>query len=280
MSAVHGGARSASAMEFRSKGPLVAGVQDLGAGLARWRLWTSLAWEDLQQRYRRTLLGLVWVTLSFAAFILVKAVIFGRFADDPDFSFAIHLTAGYLAWQFIAGVSTDGCSVFISSANWIRGLRMPLSVFVFQSVSRNAVVAVYCLAVLVAVLAWERKPFSPAMLLAAPAFAAFLVNGVWVQLLLGTLTARHRDLMPLVQTVMRIMFFLTPIIWVPSAMGRLGAYVDWNPLLHYVEIFRQPFQEGRVDLFHWGVVGAITAGGYVVAFFVFALYRRRIIYWA
>ena len=43
-------------------------------------LWTSLALEDLRDRYSRTALGLLWIVVSFALFVAVKIVVFGQLA--------------------------------------------------------------------------------------------------------------------------------------------------------------------------------------------------------
>src|SRR3546814_13953213 len=59
----------------REPGPL---WRDWREAFGRMPLWSALAVEDLRDRYRRTSLGLAWVVLSFAAFVLVKVAIFGQ----------------------------------------------------------------------------------------------------------------------------------------------------------------------------------------------------------
>ena len=41
-------------------------------------LWLNLALEDLRDRYRRTVLGVAWIAISFALFVGVKVLVFGR----------------------------------------------------------------------------------------------------------------------------------------------------------------------------------------------------------
>jgi len=51
------------------------------------------------------------------------------------------------------------------------------------------------------------------MLLALPGIALILLNGLWVSLLLGLISARFRDLLMIVGSIVQVMFFMAPIFW-------------------------------------------------------------------
>ncbi|MEA2755782.1 MAG: lipopolysaccharide transport system permease protein, partial [Aliidongia sp.] len=51
---------------------------DLYRGLRAWRLWTMLGWNDIRLRYRRSVLGPFWMTLSMAIFIVTLGLIYSR----------------------------------------------------------------------------------------------------------------------------------------------------------------------------------------------------------
>ncbi|MCR9260204.1 MAG: ABC transporter permease [Pseudomonadaceae bacterium] len=254
-------------------------LSDLWKGVTQWRIWTALAMEDLRRRYHRAAIGLLWVTLSFCAFIVVKALVFNRFAGSLEFSFAIYLALGFLLWQFMNGVVTDGADVFVSASNWIKGVPMPLSTFVYQSIVRNLVVAGYSSLVIGMLLLYEGHALSWGALLALPALVVLVFTSIWVELLLGVVSARYRDVKHLIQTIMRILFFLTPVLWVPSVMGRLGEYTYWNPFANFIEIVRMPLLTGSVDSFHWIYVCLFSVLGAVVSVIVFMFSRHRIVYW-
>ena len=40
------------------------------------RFWLGFAWEDIKTSYRRTFFGVLWITITFLAFVGVKALIF------------------------------------------------------------------------------------------------------------------------------------------------------------------------------------------------------------
>jgi lipopolysaccharide transport system permease protein len=108
----------------------------------------------------------------------------------------------------------------------------------------------------------------------------FLINAVWVKLFLGVICTRFRDLTHLVNTVMRVMFFLTPIIWLPEQLGeRVMQFLWWNPFAHFIWIFRTPILDGDPAVESWIYVGVVTVVGWVLALTAFSLFRKRIVFW-
>ena len=66
------------------------------------------------------------------------------------------------------------------------------------------------------------------------------MTGFAISVILGIICARYRDIPPIVQSVMQVAFFLTPIFWRPQDLGGRAILIDFNPFHHYVEILRGP----------------------------------------
>ena len=77
-------------------------------------------------------------------------------------------------------------------------------------------------------------------LLAVPGLVLLCMNGVWTGLLLGLVSARFRDVPPIVESVVRILFFVTPVIWMPEFLPERIALLTWNPFFHFLEVVRAP----------------------------------------
>ena len=259
---------------------MFGGVVDIARGVGFWSLWSALAWEDIKTTYRRSIFGVAWVTLSFLAFIFVKILIFTPFmgGDNAEY-FTVYLTLGFLIWQFITQLVISAPVVFLQAESWIKNDPLPFSLFVFQSMSRATFNFLLTCIVAVIVLVWYQWPVTPMALMAIPATISTLFNAIWVYLLLGVICTRHRDFSHLVQTVMRFMFFLTPIFWLPEALGPLMEYLWWNPFAHFIWIFRSPILDGDIAMVSWIYVGYVTLIGWTVTLFVFTRYRQRIVYW-
>jgi ABC-type polysaccharide/polyol phosphate export permease len=106
-----------------------------------------------------------------------------------------------------------------------------------------------------------------------------MLSGVWVGVMLGALSARFRDVPPIVGSILQIAFFLTPIMWLPSALSDRAAFVYLNPFYYLVEIVRMPLLGKTPELSIWLVVIGMNCVGTLVALFFFARYRERVAYW-
>ncbi len=122
-------------------------------------------------------------------------------------------------------------------------------------------------------------------LLALPAFALLMVNGMWMSLLFGIVSTRFRDVPPIIGSVMQLVFYVTPIVWQFQVLsnnphiGEKARIVELNPFLHYVEVLRGPLLGQPFDRTHWAVVIGCTVVGWLVTLAFFRNYRARISYW-
>ena len=100
-------------------------------------------------------------------------------------------------------------------------------------------------------LYWKPTPWAPVCLTALPALLIYAVTSVWLAAILAPLCARYRDLFHAVQTSMRLIFFATPILWMPSSSGRLMLLAKLNPISHFVAIVRDPLMYDRFPADSW-----------------------------
>ena len=63
------------------------------------------------------------------------------------------------------------------------------------------------------------------------------------------------------------------------AVAERARIAEINPVLHFVEIIRQPLLGRDIVWHHWIVVGAITVVGCVAALVCLRNYRSRVAYW-
>lgn len=90
-------------------------------------------------------------------------------------------------------------------------------------------------------------------LLVVPALILAIANAMWVGLLLGTLCTRFRDIPQIVQSLMRVAFFVTPVIWIPAQLGTREHLALWNPFTYFVELIRAPLLGQVPPPLTWGL---------------------------
>jgi len=246
------------------------------SGFKQTSIWSHLALTDIQALYKRSVIGMAWVGLSFALFIGVKIVVFGSIAAGEADYFAIWLTVGFWLWTFIRNMVTDGCRAFLGARGWILSRNLPLSTYVFQSIMRAFINFLFSLPVIVLVMiAFKWWPTLDWFWI-LPGLLFLILNGVWSTLLLATLCTRYNDLLHLVVTVMLVLFFLTPILYLPEQLGDSAYLLQYNPFTHYLAIVRDPIMGLGVPFLSWIVVISLTTFGFIMSFITFQMLGRRV----
>jgi ABC-2 type transport system permease protein len=262
-------------------------AEDLRVGWQQRQLWGHLGWQDIRQRYRRSVLGPIWITISMAVTAIALGILYaGLFGNELSVQLP-YILVGFIVWAFISGCIVEGADVFISNEGLIKQLPAPLSIHVYRLVWRQMLFFVHNLAVYAIMLVVFPQPLTWRSLTAVVAFVLLAVNGAWVALLFGIVTTRFRDLTPITQSIVQLMFFLTPIVWIYGdlvnsanpAIAERARLVEFNPFLHFIEIIRQPMLGQDQVLRHWIVVLVITVVGWALTLVALRRYRSRISYW-
>ncbi|MCV2488571.1 ABC transporter permease [Geodermatophilus sp. YIM 151500] len=260
---------------------------DLGGGWRQRQLWGHLGWQDIKQRYRRSVLGPIWITISMAVTAVALGILYaGLFGVDLAVMLP-HVLVGFIVWGFISGAILEGADVFIANEGLIKHLPSPLSVHVYRLVWRQTLLFAHNMIVYVVMLLVFPQDLDATLLLVLPAFLLLMLNGAWVALLAGVITTRFRDLVPITQSIVQLMFFLTPIVWIyedllnspNAAIAERARLAEFNPFLHFVEFIRRPLLGQEQELRHWIVVLAITVVGWALTMVVVRRYRSRVSYW-
>lgn len=278
-------------------------IADLRGGLQERQLWSHLGWQDIKQRYRRSVVGPLWITLSMAVTAIALGLLYSQLFGLQISTFLPYITVGFIVWNFMLGCLVEGTETFISNEGLIKHLPAPLSLYSLRTVWRQTLLFAHNLLVYVVIVAiffgrlstdYKIVPEGDVqpgldwtMLLAVPAFALLAVNGVWVCLLFGIIATRFRDIPPVINALTSLLFFVTPIVWTTDILTRFsGGTGGWriliaelNPLYHYIEIVRAPLIGSVQSWHHWAVVGGLTLIGWGLALLVLRNYRSRVSYW-
>ena len=253
---------------------------DISHGLVDWRVWLLLGMNDIRQRYRRSRLGQFWITLAMATTIVSLGFLYAFLFKQPLEKYLPYLGTSFVVWGLISGIVLDSCLVFIGSEGFLRQVPMPKSVFVHRMLVRNVVTFGHNLIILPPLYIVFGVMPSWTWLVAVVGFVVFLLNGIWVALFLGTISARFRDMPQTVASIMQIAYFLTPIMWQRTLLPpKYRHLAELNPFQAFMSIVRDPLLGQMPPVISWEVVGVVTLAGFAVTTIFFSRFRARIVYW-
>jgi ABC-type polysaccharide/polyol phosphate export permease len=256
-----------------------AAWDDLIEGMSRSWMWSAMAMQDIKLRYRGSVLGPFWLTISMIVMIVAIGLIYARLFNMDVGRYLPFLTVGLVTWQFVSSLITDGCHAFLSSQHVISQVRLPFSVHVWRSVCRNLIILAHNMVIVPFVLAIFGVSIGWNVLTVIPALAVLTINGVWVSILMGMLSARYRDVPPIMVNFVQVAFFITPVFWPAEALGHWTPYLVLNPLFAAIDVVRAPLLGAAPLPYSWSVLLVMTMLGCAGTFALFVKFRPRIAYW-
>lgn len=254
---------------------------DLQLGFSSSSCWFTLAWQEIKQRYRRSLLGPFWITLSTGVMIGAMGPLYGKLFDIDVTVYFQYLSVSIVFWTFLSTAIIEGCTVFIASEGYIKQVNLPFSGYVLKMLFRNILFLAHNFAIIILVLAFLPPIDYSQMWLLPLALLIVFFNLFFFALMLGLICSRYRDIPQIITNIMQVMFFLSPIMWKPEMIGGNSQnIVRLNPIYHLIEILRAPLLgavENHIESFV--ICLALLVMNAVISMIVFTKYRARIPYW-
>lgn len=253
---------------------------DICEGLKSWRIWLLLAWQEVKLRYRRSTLGPFWITISMAVTIYSMGLLYGRLFRMDLATYYPFLATGILGWNLISLIINDATMTFVNAEAFIKQMKQPYSVFMFQSVSRNFIIFFHNILVLLPLIIFFHLTINWHTLFFFISLFVLWINAVAYSTILALLGTRFRDIPILVSSLIQVVFFLTPIMWSPGILPEQYHFiVNYNPFAQFMELFRNPLLGMWPSNYAIMISLGFTLLGLLGAFIIFVQYRSRIAYW-
>jgi ABC-type polysaccharide/polyol phosphate export permease len=259
---------------------MMAGVSDLKEGLVEWRIWHLIGAGDLRRRYSRSKIGQFWLTLSTGISILIMGFVWALLFKSPLADMLPHMAVSIILWQFIAGIIADSTNIFKANSHMLLSQKMPCSILVYASVYRNFLTFLHNLVIIPIIFVVFLIPVKLQIFLIFPGLVLFIITSVWLSYLLAALCARFGDLSNIVNSIMQLAFYVTPVIWKPDLISEDYKWIIWcNPFSYFLNIMRSPILGVPFSTHEWGVAALITFVGLLFSLIFIGKYRRQILYW-
>jgi lipopolysaccharide transport system permease protein len=252
---------------------------DVNEGVKLWHLWGTLGWNEILQRYRRSTLGPFWLTASMAVMVIALGVVYAELFRQRIEDFITLFCVGMLVWTLIASYLTESGTLFTASESYIKQISLPFSVYVFRSGWAKLIIFAHNFVIYFGVLIYFRIWPGSVALLAILGLLLVVLNGAFASLTIGMVSARFRDIPQVINSVVQILFFLTPVFWKPDSLKGHAYITEYNPFFHLLQIVRGPLLGELPTAANYIVVLFITILNAALALYLFSRFRGRIAYW-
>lgn len=243
-------------------------------------MWSLLGWYDIKQRYRRSLIGPFWITISTGVMVGSIGLLFSVVLRVPISEFLPHFAVGQIMWLLISMQLNDACVMFVQYQSVIKQISVPLSVHVLRKLWYNLILFFHNFLIILIVLAVFGKGFSWQLLHIVPAIALITVLLFLLSVILGIVCTRFRDISQIVGVLLQLIYFFTPIFWMKKILPAEYSWItDLNPFFHMIELVRAPLLGQTPSAFHWIYLSVCVVVSAIVTLYFLKRFRHRVAYW-
>ena len=220
--------------------PLVTVGSSAGVGSSAWgafkgilahrEMLNLLVRRDIRSRYKDSSLGFVWALIrpltQLAIYYLVIGRVLGAERGIPEF--AIYVYTGLTAYGLFSEIVSGGTSSIVSNAGLIKKVYFQREVFPLASVGSALFNFVVQLVILtIATIAFGSPPLTLEAFFFIPAIGIVLVWGLALALLLAAVNVYLRDVQYLVEVVILLLMWASPIVYTWSMVATITKDHPW-----------------------------------------------------
>lgn len=227
----------------------------------------SLVTKDFKLKYRRSVLGILWSVLNPLLMMCVLAAVFSYMFRFSIENFPLYLILGQILFDFMNRSTSQAMSSIIEAQSLIKKVRIENMVFPLEKTMFELVNFAISLVAVACVMVYFHVVPSIHALWGVPLITLLVfIFSAGLGLLISALSVFFRDVMHLWGVVLTAWTYATPLFYpVDLLSGTMRMLMEWNPMYHYVTMFR--------DFMMWNTVPGLgeLALGVVMAVVTFAI---------
>ena len=236
-------------------GPLTAILGSLATFYDRRWLIKYLAQRQVARSYQNSYLGLVWAFLSPLIMVVLLTFIFSemlgfRFREvtgDSSLNFGLYLYCGLLPFLAYSQALNQGSNVVRRNSDLVQKVVFPLEILPLTTVITSLVQSVFGVGAVMLVLGVLEQRLNWTVLLLPLVFVLQLLFTLGLGYLMAVVGTYLPDIRETLRAVVRVTFFITPILWPTDRLPEDWQFVvDYNPLAFLVEAYRNLILDGEL----------------------------------
>lgn len=242
-----------------------------------WRyrqLLLSLVSRDIKVKYQRSVLGLLWTLLDPLLTVLIFVAVFTSILNIRVEGFWAFFVSGLFAWQFISASIVRSTTVLRSHGGLRRSVAFPSEIVVLSTLFAKLFEFLVEIVIVLLAIVFFYHHGVPVTVVLLPLLILFQVlMAAGLMFALSVISVLFHDIEHALPAVMRLLFFLTPIMYPISMIPEnVRPYAYLNPFAGLLQLYHTILYEGVWPT--WELIGLVSATSVVVFFAGFWIFQR------
>lgn len=233
----------------------------------------------LSNKYRASVFGYLWSLMNPLLILITTAFVFSNIFGKNFYDFFITLSCGMIPWLIFSNSVNSSTNIFFENEALIRKIKVPKFIFPLINVI-SLFIEYFLVFIFYLILVYLKFNLNFSFLFLLISFFLFFVFVYSVSLIVSILTVIFRDMANIVNSLIQVLFFLTPIIYDKSSVfGGLDLLMKINPLSYILDLFKDPILNQKIpDLFSLFIVLVINCLLCLIAYYFYSKTHKKIVF--
>ncbi len=243
-------------------------------------LLRNLVMRDIKVRYKRSVLGFLWVMLNPLLMMLILSMVFSELFRVSTGNYTSYLLSGIILWNFFSQSTSTALLSLLTNSNLIKKIYLPKAIFPLSVVMSASVNFIFALIPLFFIFYLTGTPLSGHIFMLPLVIVVVGVFCFGLSLILSTLTVFFHDTIYIYEVGLLALMYMTPIFFPESIVPEQFRIIfHLNPLYYFVSLFRGslylevPFYYEKLLYAVLFSFGALAAG-----WFFYILNKDKVVY--
>lgn len=256
------------------------GLEDFFSAISSWRIWYALGLQDIVIRYRGSVIGPFWITISTAITVYSMGFLYGTLFGVTRTAYLPYFAAGIITWSFTSMVLGESTRILLDSKIYMENIQLPATIYIFRLLFRNVIILFHNIPVYISVALIYGINLNLNIFWLIPGLLVLFLNGVFFATLVAFVSARFPDVASIVNNILQVLFFITPIMWIPESLPpKFQLLVIANPLYYLIDLVRDPLLGNCYQMKTLIGASVVTFVGLILFTLTLRTYGKRVIFW-
>ena len=131
---------------------LQEGIIEIKQALLSQEQWFYIALQDIKLRYRRSMIGPWWVTISTGIMVLMLGFLWSNIFNQDIDTYLPFFAIGFVVWGWMAAQIGDSAAGFLQFQGTIKQIKIPFPIFTLRCNVRQGIILLHNSLIIAAVL--------------------------------------------------------------------------------------------------------------------------------
>lgn len=205
--------------------------------LKNYQMWIYPALYDIKFKYRRSIIGPWWVTISTFIMIALLTIVWSKVFNINPKEYMPYFAFGLIFWNWFSTLITESSQGFGQYESIIKQIKIDPLVLILRLNIKNLIIFLHNSILIFLILIYVDS-FNWNLIFFIPVIFYLAINFLFLSSITFYLSTRFKDMSQIIVNLLQAAFFFTPIIWDKNIIQERVAFLELNPIYHYLELFR------------------------------------------